>query len=176
MDMSNTIGGTLEELLRHHPELAESCTDALLKELQLILDIMDSYEGLTMEDGLTNHPEAPKTNFTSLLHFAKSVFNVFEAILMKKEHINIFLSKGGINLLTQLLRLSHKPARYVVASFSCSTDPSTHSLGHYPIVKVRFSTLDRHNSFRPLQNLLGKLLIRNRNFSSMTCWHRLIPL
>lgn len=136
MDMSNTIGGTLEELLRHHPELAEPCTDALLAELQFILGIMESYEGLTMEDGQSNHPDVPCTNFTTLLHFTKALFNCIEAILMKKENIHHFLGKGGVVLLTQLLRLTHKPARYVVASFSCSTDPSTHSLGHYPIVKV----------------------------------------
>lgn len=136
MEMSNTIGGTLEELLRHHPELAEPCIIALLNEFTNILAIADSYEGLTMEDGVSNHPDAPNTKFSTILHFAKAVLSCIEAILMKKENVNLFLNQGGIGLLTHLLRVAHKPARYVVASFSCSTDPSTHSLGHYPVVKV----------------------------------------
>jgi hypothetical protein len=135
MEMSNSIGGTVEELLRHHPELAEPCVQALMKEFQLILAIADGYPGLTMEDSESSHPQAPKVKFTTVLQFAKAILNCFENILMKKENVTLFLNYSGVPLLTELLRVAHKPARYVVASFSCSTDPSTHSLGHYPVVK-----------------------------------------
>jgi hypothetical protein len=136
MEMSNSIGGTVEELLRHHPELAEPCVEALMKEFQLILAISDSFPGLTMEDSESSYPEAPNVKFTTMLQFAKSILNCFESILMKKENVILFLNHSGVAHLTQLLRVAHKPARYVVASFSCSTDPSTHSLGHYPVVKA----------------------------------------
>jgi hypothetical protein len=136
MEISNTVGGSLEELLRHHPELASPCVMALLNELKLILEIADGYQGLTMEDGVSNHPKAPNTNFTTILHFAKGILNCFDTILTKKEAVTLFLQQDGVAILTRLLRVAHKPARYVVASFSCSTDPSTHSLGHYPVVKA----------------------------------------
>lgn len=136
MEMNNTIGGTIEELLRHHPELGEPCVRALMDEFQLILAIADGYPGLTMEDSESSHPKAPKVRFTTVLQFAKAILNCFETILMKKENVTLFLNHSGVSHLTKLLRVAHKPARYVVASFSCSTDPSTHSLGHYPVVKA----------------------------------------
>jgi hypothetical protein len=167
MEISNSVGGTLEELLRHHPELASPCILALLNELKLIIAIADGYQGLTMEDGVSNHPEAPNTNFTTILHFAKGILNCFDTILTKKEAVTLFLQQDGVAALTRLLRVAHKPARYVVASFSCSTDPSTHSLGHYPVVKVCLLPFPhRCDTFcRRSQNVLDYSLIKTPNSS-----------
>ena len=135
-EQSNTVGTTLEELLRHHPELSEPCIPALIDELKIILAIIDEYQGLTLEDSISSHPLANNNKFTTILYFAKGVLNCFESLLTKKETVALFDQLDGIDVLARLLRVAHKPARYIVASFSCSTDPSTHSLGHYPIVKV----------------------------------------
>jgi hypothetical protein len=136
VEAPSTIGSNIEELIRHYPDLLQSCTEALVGEIKNLIGIAGSYDGITMDDKQCTHPLAKGVRFVSIIQYATSILQCLVVVLSRKEAAVEFLLQGGAVHLLDLLRAMHTPQRYLLASLACSPDPTTHSLGHQPIVKV----------------------------------------
>jgi hypothetical protein len=127
-DISGALGGSVEELLRHHPSHMSMCIQSIVAELRHVV------ENANDDLKVSKFDETASLAFIRHMNFATMALTFVEPILNKKQPTTEFISAGGVPVLFELLNYALGPSRFLMTSLSCTTDPVPNTLGYFPVL------------------------------------------
>lgn len=127
-DIPGALGGSIEELLRHHPSHLSMCIQSIVDELRHVLVSANA------DLKVSEFDEAASLAFIRHMNFATMVLTFIEPILNKKQSTAEFISAGGVPVLFELLNYALGPPRFLMTSLSCTADPVPNTLGYFPVL------------------------------------------
>jgi hypothetical protein len=122
------VGSNMEELLRHYPSLTKAATESLIRAL----NEASSAEFLS---NIISMGISDENATLCQLHILTALLCTLQQLFQRKLFTETFVDSNGVAALRSALICALSPRRMFFSALSASTEPNTHSLGHYPVVK-----------------------------------------
>jgi hypothetical protein len=155
-DLPRSIGSSMEDLVRHYPILSDQCMQALFSAMDKVAARTELEEVSTL-DSITKSG----VSYLAYLHMTTGLLQCLNQLLVRPPCVEFFFKDNrGVPLMVKLLKVGMSASRSFLAALAASTEPTTNSLGHHPIVKSVaqcFMTVCQHEPKRLSEQLFEHL-------------------
>jgi len=127
-DIPGALGGSIEELLRHHPSLTLICIQAIVSELRHVVATANADLNAEVFD------DAATVSFVRHMNYVAIMLTLVAPVLHRKSTTTEFIFAGGLPILFDILNYGLGPSRFLLASLSCTIDPLPNILGYFPVL------------------------------------------
>ncbi len=149
-DFPSSLGSSLEELIRHNEVMMPYIVAGIISEMKGISLLIGEY----IANNSTH--SGPNTHLRVFAYW-QSLLVCLEPIFTRKQSVDFFVAENGIQLLLDMLydSLSY-PNKYILISLCSAVNPSTYSIGHYPLTSAIAQTLSKicESSSKSFNNLV----------------------
>jgi hypothetical protein len=142
-DLACLVGGNLEELIRHHPDLLPYCLRELTHTIHCVVEIASKVNEVTSDVIKSSNIQPDVGNdlksreYVRFFHYLSSLLVCLESLLLRRQNADEFMTNfDGINLLLRVHEIALGPPRLMLASLQCAVNPTNFSIGHLPIINA----------------------------------------
>lgn len=152
-----TIGGSLEEIVRHYPTLMDIVLESLF-------DVIDKIMSKIIQNG----DEVMTDRYLSYLHAITSILISLNCMLTREQTINAFLNRNGIKTLSAILRIALGPNRYFLVNMACAVNTTAHFIGNTNAIAALTACLTSISSTKANDFIDNVILCLEEELSKMT--------
>lgn len=127
LSLAKSLGGCLEEILRHYPTLLSLILDSIINSINSLINKSVDIVLSTLE---------MNEEYLGILHSLTCLLYCLHPLLNKDQTLSYFISCNGIGLLCQLFRVVLGPKRYFLANLGCAVNSTAHFVGYTQLVSV----------------------------------------